>query len=129
MVPESSKPGKQRKYRYKARLHVRGKFMHSMLSPQLRKQYKRRTIRLVKGDTVEVLRGDYTGTKGNVENVMTKKERIIVKGVSVVASDGTEVPYPVHASNVMITKLNLKDNLRKKKLGEDMSTEETKEKP
>jgi len=116
MPPESSQPRKQRKYKYQAKPHQRGKFLHAMLSPQLRKQYSKRSIRVVKGDTVEVARGDYAGSKGNVEEVMPKHERVIVKGVSVVASDGSEVPYPVHASNIMITKLNLKDQMRKKKL-------------
>ena len=87
-----------------------------MLSPQLRKQYGKRNLRLVKGDTVEVMRGDYVGTKGSVEEVMPKHERVIVKGVSVVASDGTEVPYPIHTSHLMITKLNIKDQRRKKNL-------------
>jgi len=116
MAPESSQPRKQRKYKYQAQPHTRGKFLRSMLSPQLRKQYGKRNLRLVTGDTVEVMRGDYVGTKGSVEEVMPKHERVIVKGVSVVASDGTEVPYPIHTSNLMITKLNIKDKRRKKNL-------------
>jgi len=37
---------------------------------------------------------------------------ITVDGVSVTKSDGTEVPRPVQPSNVMITKLELKDEKR-----------------
>ena len=122
MAPESSQPRKQRKFKYQASPHQRGKFLRAMLSPQLRNQYGKRNARVVKGDTVEVMRGDYAGTKGDIENVMVKHERVIVKGVSIVASDGTEVPYPVHTSNIMITKLNLKDSMRKEKLESTLGT-------
>jgi len=116
MAPKSSQPRKQRKFKYRASLHLRGKFLRAMLSPQLREQYGRRNVRVVEGDTVEVMRGDYAGSKGTVEKVMPKQERVMVKGASVVASDGTEVPYPIHPSKIMITKLNLKDAWRKRAL-------------
>ena len=46
------------------------------------------------------------------------KSRIVVQGVSVNKADGTEVPRPIDASNVKITKLNLKDPKRAQHLGE-----------
>jgi large subunit ribosomal protein L24 len=55
---ESKQPRKQRKARYNAPAHLRGKFISAPLSPALRTQYKRRTLRVVKGDTVKLLRGD-----------------------------------------------------------------------
>jgi large subunit ribosomal protein L24 len=81
----SSQPRKQRKSRYQAPLHIRHKLMGAMLSDEL---------------------------KEKVSRVDLKKMTITVDGVSVTKSDGTEVPRPVQPSNVMITKLELKDDKR-----------------
>jgi large subunit ribosomal protein L24 len=108
----SRQPRKQRKKLYKARLHERHKFLKATLSPSLRKKYGKRAVRVVKGDTVKILRGSHKGTEGKVEKVDMKHLVIHVEGVSVAKADGTEVPRPVHPSNVMITKLNLEDKHR-----------------
>ncbi|HNS82969.1 MAG TPA: 60S ribosomal protein L26, partial [Methanolinea sp.] len=52
------------------------------------------------------------------DEVDTRKSRIVVQGVSIPKSDGTEMPRPVSPSNVQITKLNLKDPRRAASLGE-----------
>nr|AKQ01206.1 50S ribosomal protein L24, large subunit ribosomal protein L24 [uncultured euryarchaeote Rifle_16ft_4_minimus_1523] len=108
----SSQPRKQRKSRYQAPLHIRHKLMGAMLSPELRKEHGIKSIPLRAGDTVKVLRGDHKGKEGKVAEVNLKKMSITVDGVSVTKSDGTEVPRPVQPSNVMITKLELKDEKR-----------------
>lgn len=46
-----------------------------------------------------------------------KGEKITVEGVVVARSDLSEVPRTVHPSNVVITKLELKDKLRESALG------------
>jgi len=113
----SSQPRKQRKARYNAPHHMRGSLLHASLSKELREKYKRRSMRIIKGDRVKVLRGDHSGSEGVVDLVLTKKARIVVDGVSVKKADGTEVPRPLDPSNVMITEFNLKDKLREEKLG------------
>jgi large subunit ribosomal protein L24 len=95
---------------------MRGSLLHAALSKELQEKYKRRSIRVIKGDTVKVLRGDHAGTEGLVDYVITKDARIVVDGVSVKKADGTEVPRPVDPSNVMITDLNLEDKRREQKL-------------
>ena len=112
----SSQPRKQRKARYNAPHHMRGSLLHASLSKELQGKYKRRSIRVIKGDTVKVLRGDHAGTEGLVDYVITRDARIVVDGVSVKKADGTEVPRPVDPSNVMITELNLEDKRREQKL-------------
>jgi len=67
------------------------------------------------GATITVKREKY-GKEGKVLNVDLKKVRIFIDGVSLVKSDGTEVPRAIHPSNVIITKLNLEDEERKKLL-------------
>ncbi|MDY6964737.1 MAG: 50S ribosomal protein L24 [Halobacteriota archaeon] len=115
-MTKSSQPGKQRKARYDAPLHKRHKFMRSSLSEDLRRKYQKRNARVVKGDTVKVMRGDGKGTEGKVQDIFMKYEKITVDGVVVAKADGSEVPRPIHPSSVMITKLNLKDKLREERL-------------
>jgi large subunit ribosomal protein L24 len=110
----SKQPRKQRKERFNAPLHLRQKYMHSPLSKDLRTEFKKRGAQVHKGDTVKVLRGDHAGTEGEVEAVDLKRCIIKVTGVSNFRADGTEVPRPVHPSNVVITKLNLEDGEREK---------------
>lgn len=110
----STQPRKQRKARFTAPLHLRQKFVHVPLSKELRAEFKKRSIQVRKGDTVKVLRGDHAGTEGEVQDVDLKKTLIKVAGVSNFKADGTEVPRPIHPSNVMVTKLNIEDAKREK---------------
>ena len=113
----STQPRKQRKARYNAAHHERGSLLHAPLSKELREKYNQRSIRVIKGDTVKVLRGDSAGTVGPVDFVLAKKAQIVVDGVSVKKADGTEVPRPIDPSNVVVTVLNLEDKRREQKLG------------
>ncbi len=108
----SLQPRKQRKSRYQAPLHIRHKFMGSMLSDELKKEHGIKTLPVRLGDTVKVMRGDHRDKEGKVSEVNLKKMTITVDGVIVTKSDGTEVPRPIHPSKVMITKLELKDEKR-----------------
>ncbi len=108
----SSQPRKQRKFRYQAPLNIRHKFMGAMLSSELREKHGVKSLSVRAGDTVKILRGDHKGTEGKVTAVDLKKITIDVDGVTVAKADGTEVPRPVPPSNVMITKLELKDERR-----------------
>jgi len=112
----SEQPKKQRKARYNASLHQRQKLMSAHLSPDLKAKYNLRNLPVREGDTAMVMRGDYTGTEGKVEQVNLKKGTVVIEGVSVDKADGTEVPRPVHPSNIMITKLELKDKIRESTL-------------
>ncbi len=86
--------------------------MGAMLSPELREKHGIKSISPRVGDTVKVLRGDHKGKEGKVAKVDLNKMVITVDGVSVTKADGTEVPRPVQPSNVMITKLEIKDEKR-----------------
>ncbi len=109
---KSKQPGKQRKARFKAPLHLRHKFMSAPLSKELRAKYNRRSFPVRRGDTVRVMRGDDRGVEGKVRSVDLKKEQITVEGVVIARADLSEVPRPIHPSNVVITKLELKDERR-----------------
>jgi len=115
---ESKKARKQRKALYNAPNHVRSAMVSSHLDEPLRKEYKQRAVRVIKGDTVKVMRGDedILGLEGKVQEVDTKTGRVIIEGVTIAKADGTQTARPVHSSKVMITKLDLSDARRKDKL-------------
>jgi large subunit ribosomal protein L24 len=74
---------------------------------------QRMSMPVVRGDQVQVVRGDDKGKRGEVIRVYTKKGRITVKGVNIVKkhrkartaeeqSGIIEMEAPIHVSNVML---------------------------
>jgi large subunit ribosomal protein L24 len=70
-------------------------------------------MRITKGDTVRVMRGDDKGKTGEVMRVFPKTGRLTVKGINIVKrhrkarkaeeqSGIIELEAPIHASNVML---------------------------
>ena len=119
----SIKPRKQRKFRYNAPLHVKQKLMHVHLSPELRKKYGKRCLELRSGDKIKVLRGQFKKKEGKVEKISLKRERVLVTGVEVIKKEGTKLLFPLRASNLMITDLDLNDKRRKQKLEQNKKAE------
>lgn len=101
----SKQPQKQRLRIYTAPLHRRHRFFSAPLSKELREKYGFRSLPVRKGDKVRILRGDFKKLEGEIIEVNTKDQVIKVSGASVKKADGSEVPRPIHPSNVMIVKL------------------------
>ena len=95
--------------------HIRDKAVSSNLANNLREQYGR-SMRVIKGDTIKVLRGEYSGIEGKVEKVNTKRATLAIEGVQREKIRGGNVKVPIHASNVQIVALKLGDPLRQKKI-------------
>ena len=112
----SSKPSNVREKLFKSPAHIRSNRVSSHLSDDLRDKYGKRSIRLRKGDTVKVIRGEYKGIEGKVKEVNTKTGRITVEGITREKIAGGTVPVEIHSSKVMIMNLNLDDKWRKDKL-------------
>ena len=112
----SIRPNKQRKFRFNAPLHVKQKFLHTLLSKDLRKKYGSRSVLLRKGDTVTVLRGQYKKKKGKVSRTSIQKGRVFIEGIENLKKDGNKTLVAFQPSNLMITDLELSDKRRKKKL-------------
>lgn len=108
----SVQPKKQRKALYKAPLHRRNKLMSATLSEELREKYGTRNMPVRKGDTVEVMRGDFAKHKGKVEKVDLNRVRILVEKATIKRGDGSEKFYPIHPSSVRIIKLDTSDEKR-----------------
>ncbi len=112
----SRQPRKQRRMLYRAPLHLRGKLLHAHLSPELREKYGWRSFRVRVGDTVRIMRGTYKDLEGKVVEVDTERGFVYVEGVTRTDSRGNTVLVPIHASKVMIIKLDLSDERRREKL-------------
>jgi ribosomal protein L24 len=74
---------------------------------------------IITGDEVKVLRGDSKGKSGKVVVVDHKTRRVVVEGITHKKADGTDVGMPLDPSNLLIVRLNLEDQRRRVKLGEE----------
>ena len=125
----STQPRKQRKYAYAAPLHLKQKELHVHVSPELRKKYGIRNIRVRKGDKVKIMRGQFAKKEGKIERVDVKRTKLYVSGAEIIKKDGSKTLYPLHPSNLLIIELDLNDKIRKAKLDEksaDSKKENTK---
>ncbi len=123
----SIKPGKQRKMLYNAPLHKKRKWVSSHLEENLLLKYDKRSVPVIKGDTVKVMRGSFRGHEEKVAKVNIKKSYLEIEGITMSKADGNKIAKPIHPSNVMITKLNLTDKWRRRKLEKGLSEEAKKE--
>lgn len=112
----SKQARKQRKYAANAPLHIARKFISSLLSKDLRKKYTKKNIPVKKGDTVKVMRGQFKGKTGKIEEVYVERQRVRIEGIELTKRDGTKSAYRLHPSKLMLTELNLEDQKRKKSL-------------
>lgn len=113
---KSTQTRKQRKYVVKAPLHIRHRFMNAPLSRDLKKDYGFRSIPVRTGDTVRVTTGQFKGVTGKISKVSLSRLRIYVEGAKVQRADGSESFYPLHPSNVEVTKLDVSDEKRAQKI-------------
>jgi large subunit ribosomal protein L24 len=120
-------PGKQRKELYNAPLHRSRKNIASHLEENLLLKYDKRSLPVIKGDTVKIMRGSFKGHEDKVVKVDVKKFSLEIEGITMTKADGNKIAKPIHPSNVLITKLNLTDKWRRKKLERGLSEEAKKE--
>lgn len=92
--------------------HRRDAMVSSPLVDLLREQFKFKTVRVVKGDSVRVVRGEYKGVEGKVERVDTKRGTLNIEGVQREKIRGGQVKVAIHASKVLVTNLKLDDKYR-----------------
>lgn len=112
-----AQPRTERKRLANLPVHLARRQISSHLSDDLIKKFGKRSVVLRVGDTVKVMRGEFAGTTGKVLSVDTRARKVEVEGVTVEKSDKTKVPRPVDASNLLVTKLDLSDKLRREKIG------------
>lgn len=112
MDKKSRRPREQRKRILQGSLHSLQKLLHAHLSKELRKSMKRRAIGIRKGDSVKVMKGKNKGKTGKVAGIERRKGRVIIDTIKRKKADGTEIPLPIRASNLIITELDRSDERR-----------------
>ncbi len=107
------KPTKMRNNQiYRASLRTRSNQMGSALSKDLQKKYGKRSIRVVEGDTIKVVRGEYTDVSGKVSRVSTQACSVAIDGIKKEKGQGDKFDVLIHTSNVIVTGLNTSDSWR-----------------
>ncbi len=111
------KPTKIRNYQiYQAPYAVKSNQVSSPLSEELRKKYRKRSIRVVVDDSVRIIRGEYKGIDGKVTKVSIMKNSVAIEGIKREKLKGEKTDVYIPASNVVVTGLNTNDHWRKTKL-------------
>lgn len=101
---------------YMAPMHLVSKQLAAPLSDDLQEKYHRSSARVVEGDSVKVLRGEFKGIEGKVTSVSTERRGIAIEGIKREKLKGGNVDIYIHPSNVIITVLNLEDKWRQSRL-------------
>jgi len=90
--------------------------LSSILSKNLRKKYGKRSIRVIEGDSVKVIRGEFNGVDGKVTKVSSADNGLTIEGVKKEKLKGEKYDVFVHTSNIEVTGLNTDDKWRINKL-------------
>ena len=123
----SMSPRKQRKELFNAPIHKKRKWLSAHLEENLLLKYYKIAITVIKGDTVRVMRGSFRGHEDKVAHINVSKRSVEIEGITMSKADGNKIAKPLHPSNLMITKLNITDKWRRKKLERGLSEETKKE--
>ncbi|MCE2508112.1 MAG: 50S ribosomal protein L24 [Nitrosopumilaceae archaeon] len=113
-------------------LALRSRLMASHLSKDLRKAHHTRNVRVVTGDSVTVLRGEYRSVSGRVDKVDPSRG-VTIGGIKMEKPAGEKLDIYIHPSNLLVTALNLDDKRRAAKIkghgskSKDASLDKTKE--
>ena len=111
------KPTKMRnRMLFQATLQTRSKQMGSALSKDLQRKYGKKSARVVEGDSVTILRGEFKGVDGKISNISTQKSSVAIDGVKKEKTKGDKFDVYIHTSNLVITSLNSNDKWRMAKL-------------
>lgn len=92
--------------------HLIERQLRSPLARSLREKYGRRNLRVIAGDTVKVIRGEYSGIEGKVEKVNMKRGSLAIEGIQREKVRGGNVKVEINSTNVIITDLDLDDKYR-----------------
>ena len=111
------KPTKMRnRMIFQATMQTRSKQLGANLSKDLQKKYGKKSSRVVEGDSVTILRGEFKGVDGKVSKISTQKTSVAIEGVKKEKTKGDKFDVYIHTSNLVITSLNGDDKWRIAKL-------------
>jgi large subunit ribosomal protein L26e len=111
----SSSRRKSRKAHFGAHSEARRKLMCANLSKELQARHGVRSMSVRKDDEVMIVRGTNKDREGKIICCFRKKFVVHIERVTREKANGQQVPIPIDASNLVITKLKM-DKDRKAKL-------------
>ena len=114
---------------FQATIQTRSKQLGANLSKDLQKKYGKKSARVVEGDSVTILRGEFKGVDGKVSNISTSKSSVAIEGVKKEKTKGDKFDVYIHTSNLVITSLNGEDKWRMAKLEGKDPRKQPKENP
>ena len=122
------KPTKMRNNQiYQATYQTRSKQLGSALSKDLHKKYGKRSVRVIEGDSITILRGEFKGVEGKVSKISTSKSSVAIEGVKKEKTKGDKFDVYIHTSNLVVTSLNTSDKWRISKLEGKNPSKQTKQ--
>ncbi len=101
---------------YRASHVLKSKQVSSHLSKELKKKFSKNSIRIVEGDSVKIVRGEFKGVDGKVSKISIQKNSLVIEGVKKEKTKGEKFDVHIHSSNVIVTGLNTDDKWRTSKL-------------
>jgi|TARA_B110001454_G_scaffold34799_1_gene34266 large subunit ribosomal protein L24 len=111
------KPTKMRnRMLFQATLQTRSKQMGANLSKDLQKKYGKKSARVIEGDSITIVRGEFKGVDGKVAKISPQKSSVAIEGVKKEKTKGDKFDVYIHTSNLIITSLNSDDKWRMAKL-------------
>ena len=117
MKQSSSLPRKTRNHQiYYATMQRASKQLSGSLSKELRKKYGKRSARIIEGDTVKIVRGEFAGVDGKITKISIQDRGVNVEGVKKEKLKGDKFDVYVHTTNIILTALNSGDKWRINKL-------------
>jgi len=101
---------------YRASHVTRSKQVSSPLSKELKKKFSKKSVRVIEGDSIKIVRGEFKGVDGKISKISVQKSSLAIEGVKKEKTKGEKFDVYVHSSNVIVTGLNSDDKWRVSKL-------------
>jgi len=111
---------------YQATFQIRSKQLGSALSKDLHKKYGKRSVRVIEGDSVKILRGEFKGVEGKISKVSTQKNSVAIEGIKKEKTKGDKFDVYIHTTNLVVTSLNTDDKWRISRLEREDPRKQTK---
>lgn len=97
---------------YQASLQVKSKQLGSALSKDLAKKYGKKSVRVMEGDSIKIVRGEFKGVDGKVSKISMQKSAVAIEGIKKEKTKGDKFDVYIHTSNLLVTSLNGDDKWR-----------------
>ena len=101
---------------YYPSMKTASKQLSGSLSKDLRKKYGKRSVRIIEGDNVSIIRGEFAGVDGKVTKISIPERGVNVEGVKKEKLKGEKFDVYVNTTNIIITGLNSDDKWRMNRL-------------